>query len=182
LLLTAPEQPMRFGAGDLSLYSDIAQLDPGPGFLNGILSLVLNSSSPESHFATNDSASVAYFHRARAAELVQLFDSRFPASTERAPLHARLIEAYSVYGDNDGVIRGGREFLTVFPKAGERTRVAIAMADAINLEYIPNQAARMYPGTGAHVHSDASSLMEQSRRLHCPSHVMPWVNRLGGNN
>jgi len=38
LLLTAPEQHMRFGAGDLSLYSDIAQLDPGPGFLNGILS------------------------------------------------------------------------------------------------------------------------------------------------
>ncbi|HEY6392364.1 MAG TPA: hypothetical protein VIX89_13850, partial [Bryobacteraceae bacterium] len=130
LLLTAPEQPMRFGAGDLSLYSDIAPLDPGPGFLNGILSLLLNSSSPDSHFATNDSASVAYFHRAKAAELVQLFDSRFPASTQRAPLHAHLIEAYSVYGDNDGVIRGGREFLTVFPNAGERTRVAIAMADA----------------------------------------------------
>jgi len=32
LLLTAPEQPMRFGAGDLSLYSDIAQLDPGLDF------------------------------------------------------------------------------------------------------------------------------------------------------
>ncbi len=130
LLLTAPEQPMRFGAGDLSLYSDIARLDPGPGFLNGILSLLLNSSSPDSHFATNDSASVAYFHRAKAAELVQLFDSRFPASTERAPLHARLIEAYSVYGDNDGVIRAGREFLTAFPQAGERTGVAAAMADA----------------------------------------------------
>ncbi len=130
LLLTAPEQPMRLGAGDLSLYSDIAQLDPGPGFLNGILSLLLNSSSPESHFATNDSASVAYFHRAKAAELVQLFDSRFPASAERAPLHARLIEAYSVYGDNAGVIRAGREFLTAFPKSSERTRVAIAMADA----------------------------------------------------
>jgi len=130
LLLTAPEQPMRFGAGDLSLYSDIAQIDTGPGFLNGILSLVLNSSSPESHFAANDNASAAYFHRAKAAELVQLFDSRFPASTQRAPLHARLIEAYSVYGDNDGVIRGGREFLAAFPKAGERTQVAIAMAGA----------------------------------------------------
>jgi tetratricopeptide (TPR) repeat protein len=144
LLLTAPEQPMRFGAGDLSLYSDIAQLDNGPGFLNGILSLVLNSSSPESHFATNDSASVAYFHRAKAAELVQLFDSRFPASTERTRLHSRLIEAYSVYGDNDGVIRGGREFLTAFPKASERTQVAIAMADAYSRKNQAQQEFALY--------------------------------------
>jgi cellulose synthase operon protein C len=141
LLLTAPEQPIRLGAGDFSLYKDIAQLDPGPGFLNGILSLLLNSSSPESHFATNDSASVAYFHRAKAAELVQLFDSRFPLSAERAPLHARIIEAYSVYGDNAGVIRAGREFLTAFPKANERTQVAIAMADAYARM---NQAAREF--------------------------------------
>ena len=112
-----PNRPLRFGAGDLALYSDIAQLDPGPGFLNGILSLLLNSSAPENHFATEDSASVAYFHRAKAAELVRLFDSRFPASTERPRLHARLIEAYATYGDNDGVIRAGREFLAAFPKA-----------------------------------------------------------------
>ena len=107
LLLSAPEQSIRFGAGDLALYRDIAQLDPGPGFLNGVLSLLLNSSAPENHFATEDSASVAYFHRAKAAELIQMVDSRFPASAERPRLHARLIEAYATYGDDDGVIRGG---------------------------------------------------------------------------
>ena len=130
LLLSAPEQPMRLGAGDLSFYRDIAQLDPGPGFLNGILSLLFNSSAPESQYATQDSASVSYFHRAKAAELIRLFDSRFPASAERPRLNARLIDAYATYGDNDGVIRRGREFLNAFPKAGERTEVAIAMADA----------------------------------------------------
>ena len=42
LLLTAPDQPIQFGSGDLSFYKDIATVDPSPGFLNGILSLVLN--------------------------------------------------------------------------------------------------------------------------------------------
>ena len=130
LLLSVPEQGLRLGAGDLTLYSDIAQLDSGPGFLNGVLSLLLNSNSPESHFSTEDSASVAYFHRAKAAELVRLFDSRFPASTERPKIHARLIDAYATYGDNDAVIRAGHEFLGAFPKVAERTQVAIAMADA----------------------------------------------------
>ena len=37
LLLTAPETPMRFGSGELSMYRDIATMDQGPGFLNGIL-------------------------------------------------------------------------------------------------------------------------------------------------
>ncbi len=144
LLLSVPEQSLRFGASDLALYSDIAQLDPGPGFLNGILSLLLNSSAPENHFATEDSASVAYFHRAKAAELVRLFDSRFPASTERPRMHARLIEAYATYGDNDGVIRAGREFLTAFPKVNERTQVAIAMSDAYARKNQPVQEFALY--------------------------------------
>ena len=144
LLLTAPEQPLRLGAGDLSLFSDIAQIDQGPGFLNGILSLLFNSTAPENQFATEDSASVAYFHRAKAAELVRLFDSRFPASAQRPPIHARLIEAYATYGDNDGVIRSGREFLTAFPKAAERTQVAIVMSDAYARKNQPKEEFVLY--------------------------------------
>jgi tetratricopeptide (TPR) repeat protein len=144
LLLSVPEQPLRFGAGDLALYSDIAQLDPGPGFLNGILSLLLNSSAPKTQFATEDAASVAYFHRAKAAELVGLFDSRFPSSTERSKMHARLIEAYATYGDNDGVIRAGRAFLAAFPKATERTQVAITTADAYARTNQPAQEFALY--------------------------------------
>ncbi len=46
MLFTAPEQPLRFGSGDLSFYRDIATLDRSPGFLNGVLSLLFNSASP----------------------------------------------------------------------------------------------------------------------------------------
>ena len=130
ILFTAPEQPLRFGSGDLSLYKDIATLDPYPGFLNGILSLLLNSASPNQQFAQEENNSIAYFHRLRAAELLALFDSRYPNSPQRPALHARLLEAYALYGDFDGVIRGGRQFLANFPTAPQRTQVAFLMADA----------------------------------------------------
>lgn len=129
ILFSVPEQPLRFGSGDLSLYRDIATLDPYPGFLNGILSLLLNSASPNQQFAQEENNSIAYFHRLRAAELLALFDSRYPSSPQRAVLHARLLEAYALYGDFDSVIRGGREFLASFPNAPQRTQVAFLMAD-----------------------------------------------------
>src|SRR5260370_11609883 len=93
ILLTAPEQPMRLGSGDLSMYKDIATMDAGPGYLNGILSLILNTSSPASHYSEEEQRAVPYFHRSRAAELVALLDKRFPNSSARAELHSRLIEA-----------------------------------------------------------------------------------------
>ena len=67
ILLVAPEQQVRFGAGDISMYKDIATMDAGPGYLNGILSLILNTSSPASHYSEEEQRGVPYFHRARAA-------------------------------------------------------------------------------------------------------------------
>ncbi len=130
LLLTAPETPIQFGSGDLSFYRDTATMDPYPGFLNGILSLVLNSSYPAERYATQERASVAYFHRARAAELLPLFDARFAQSSARPGLHSKILEAYATYGDNDGVIRAGRSFLAAFPNAPQRTRAALLVAEA----------------------------------------------------
>ena len=39
-----------------------------------------------------------YFHRARAAELLTLLDTRFPDSPRRADLNATLIDTYAAYG------------------------------------------------------------------------------------
>ena len=130
VLFDAPDHPVRFGAGDLSFYKDVATMDPNPGFLNGILSLILNSTEPDYRYAEQERASVAYFHRARAAELMALFESRFPQAPERAPLRARLIEAYAQYGDADAVIVAARRFLRDFPQAAERTRVSLLLAEA----------------------------------------------------
>ena len=95
LLMTNPEQPIRYGSGDLSFYKDIATMDRSPGFLNGILSLILNGTGPRWEYEKQNVGSTAYFHRAAAAELVELLDHRFPQSASRASLHAQLIAAYN---------------------------------------------------------------------------------------
>jgi len=144
VLLESPEQPIRFGSGDLSLYRDIATMDPYPGYLNGILSLLLNSESPRSSLAEQEQGAIAYFHRARASELVGLFDRQFPQSAQRPALDARLIEAYAIYGESDGVIRHGRDFLSAFPSAPQRASVALAMADAYARKGQPKEEFAIY--------------------------------------
>ncbi|MBI2683241.1 MAG: tetratricopeptide repeat protein [Acidobacteriales bacterium] len=130
ILLTAPEQPIRVGAGELSMYQDVATMDPGPGFLNGILSVILNTTTPAYRFSEQERRATPYFHRARAAELLALLDAKFPNASRRAELHSRLIEMYAAYGEDDAVVREGKAFLGAFPAAAERTAVALRMADA----------------------------------------------------
>lgn len=130
ILLMAPEQQIRFGAGDISMYKDIATMDSGPGYLNGMLSLILNTSSPADHYSEEEQRALPYFHRSRAAELVTLFDKRFPNSASRAELHAHLIEAYANYGEDAAVLSSGSNFLSAFPSAPQRNQVALLMADS----------------------------------------------------
>ncbi len=130
ILLTAPEMPIRFGSGELSMYKDIATLDQGPGYLNGILSLILNTTQPANQYAEEEQRAAPYFHRSRAAELLRLLDSKYPNAPRRAELHAQLLQFYAMAGESDAVIQGGREFLADFSKAPQRTEVALLMADA----------------------------------------------------
>src|SRR5689334_484223 len=130
ILLTASEDPIRFGAGDISMYKDIATMDSGPGYLNGILSLILNTSSPAYHYYEEEQRALPYFHRSRAAELAALFDKRFPQSALRPDLHARLIDAYAGYGEDAAVLKTGSDFLAAFPSAPQRDHVALLMADS----------------------------------------------------
>ena len=129
-LFTVPDQPLRFGSGDLSFYRDIATIDRDPGFLNGVLSLLFNSASPSGQYAREEVAATSYFHRGRAADLVGLFETRFPNSPRRAGLNATLVTTYAAHGASDAVIDRGRRFLAAFPDAPERTAVTLAMADA----------------------------------------------------
>jgi tetratricopeptide (TPR) repeat protein len=129
ILLTAPEQPLRVGAGNLALYKSIATMDRGPGYLNGILSLFFNSQQPASEYSNQDQLAAPYFHRAKAAELVAEIDRRFPQSAERAELHFQLMNAYAAYAENDAVIREGTGFLAAFPADARRVEVALQVGD-----------------------------------------------------
>ncbi len=130
VLLTSPESPIRLGSGELSMYKDIATMDQGPGYFNGIISLILNSTSPDSSYPEEEQRAVSYFHRSRGAELLALLDKNFPKAHGRAELHAKLLEFYANNGQSEAVLQGGKEFLGSFPTSPDRTKVALLMADA----------------------------------------------------
>ena len=130
LLLSAPDQPLALGSGNLTLYRDIATLDQGPGYWNGILSLWLNGTSPASEYDTETAKAQSYFHRAKAAELLAELDRKYPAAPERATLHAQLIHVYADYNETAAVVTDASQFLTAFPTASSRFEIANLLADA----------------------------------------------------
>ena len=144
VLLTAPEQPLRVGAGNLALYRNIATMDRGPGYLNGILSLFLNTQGPENQYATEDQLAVPYFHRARAAELLARIDKDYPDAPERPQLHTSLMEAYAAYGEDASVIREGAAILTQFPHYPGRVHVAMELADAYERTHQADKEFALY--------------------------------------
>ncbi len=144
LLLNSSDQPISFGSGDLSFYRDVATVDPSPGFLNGILSLILNGTAPRWEYERENQKSASYFHRAAAARLIALLEQRFPNSPHRAALRADLISAYAVYGDDTTVIRAGRAWLAEFPSGAERLRVALLVAGALARNHRENEEFALY--------------------------------------
>jgi predicted Zn-dependent protease len=144
ILLTAPEQPLRVGAGNLALYRDIATMDRGLGYLNGILSLFLNTQGLGSEYDSEDQLAVSYFHRARAAELLTQIDQRFPDDPARPQLHASLMEADGVYGDTASVIREGTAILAQFPHFAGRVHVALQLASAYDRTHQVDKELAIY--------------------------------------
>ena len=144
ILLTSPDQPLRVGAGNLALYKSIATMDRGPGYLNGILSLFLNSQEPDAEYANEDQAAAPYFHRAKAAELLAEIDQRFPKAEERAELHVKLMDVYAVYGENEAVIQEGTAFLAQFPVDKRRVEVALAVGDVYSRMKQPEKEFALY--------------------------------------
>ena len=133
ILLTAPDQPIELGAQNLSMYRDIATLDRGPGYWNGILSLWLNSDSPAQSYHEEEQRAQPYFHRAKAVELLTKLDKEYPKAAQRTELHKELIEVLADYGESGAVLTAGSNFLTSFTASGDganRVLVAMHMADA----------------------------------------------------
>ncbi len=130
LLLDVPEQPLRFGQRDLSLYQNIAQMDRHPGFLNGILSLALNTTFPGYQYQNASQTAVAYFHRAAASRLIERIRQEFPNSTRTSALEAKLFAAYAVYGQNDALMRLVPAWLAQNPNSSDYVSTALLLADA----------------------------------------------------
>lgn len=130
ITLDAPEQPIAAASGDFSYYHDIATADRGPGVLNGVLSLLLNTQGLEWSWPAKQRAAGPYLRRARALELLQRFEAEFPQSAQLSDLSARAVRAFGVYGDDQAVIDRGQLFLSQFSESDERSEIQFLMAEA----------------------------------------------------
>ena len=130
LLLEVPEKPLQFENRDLSLYKNIGQMDRHPGFLNGILSLALNTTFPQFQYDAASGAAVSYFHRASASALIDLLRRQFPRSPHLAALEADLYRAYEVYGQHDAIIRSVPPWLSRNHDSPEYVDIALVLADS----------------------------------------------------
>jgi predicted Zn-dependent protease len=158
LLIEHAGTPFRFGGGDLSFYADIARLDSSPGFWNGILSLLLNGQSPGNELAQQEAKATPYFHRAAAAELLRVFDARFPQSSRRASLHAQVIEAAALHAESGRVIQLGTAYLASFPASPDRTKIALLMADAYARTKQTDREFALYDTVLAELSKDAGGM------------------------
>jgi tetratricopeptide (TPR) repeat protein len=130
VLLAAQNRPTQLGAENLSYYKDVAQLDQSPGFLNGILSLVLNRTYPKEKFQDEELKGIAYFNRARAQQLLAVFAGEFPQSVHLPEMFYSAIKTYMAYGQYRLVIDSAWEFDRRFPQATSRGLVLLLAADA----------------------------------------------------
>lgn len=146
LLLDVPEQPLQFGTRDLSMYRNIATMDRHPGFLNGILSLLLNTTFPADQYQAVSQTSVAYFHRAMAERLLERVNREFPRSPLAASRQAKLFSAYSVYGQNDVIIRLVPAWMAANGDSSEYTKVALLLADSYVQEKQITREFALYDG------------------------------------
>ncbi len=130
LLLEVPEQPLSFANRDLSLYKNIASMDRHPGFLNGVLTVALNTTEPEGQYANASRTASSYFHRAAASRLLDRLRSEFPAAARLPELEAELFSAYALYGQDEALLRDVPGWLPRNVNAKQYVPTALLLADA----------------------------------------------------
>ena len=129
-LIDAGESPTRMGAGDLSFYRDISEVDQNPGFLNGVLSLVLADVNPSSEFAAEQSNAAGYFNRALAYRIFNSFRQEYPQSARLGEMYLGTIGILSSLKEYKRIIDVGKEFQVRFPDSPAYGEVSLRIADA----------------------------------------------------
>ena len=74
-----------------------------------------------------------------------------------------MIHAYTLYGDDDGVERAGRKFLSVYPQSFERFSVALMMADSFARQSRTADELAVYDGLLKELAGDTELKSEYTR-------------------
>ena len=130
VMLDAAGNPTRVAAGDLSFYRDIAEVDQNPGFLNGVLSLVLSGPSPSQEFANQEKAAAGYFNRAFAYRIFSAFKQEYAESKHLPEMYLGIVNVFAGLSEHKLAIEAGREFQKLYPDSPGYAAVALRVADA----------------------------------------------------
>lgn len=130
VLIDAAGTPTRVAAGDLSFYRDVAETDQHPGFMNGVLSLILSATDPAQEFANQEKAAAGYFNRAFAYRIFNSFKQEYASSRHLPEMYIGVINIFSALGEHRLAIDAGREFGQRFPDSPAYVDVSLRMADS----------------------------------------------------
>ncbi|MCI0336158.1 MAG: hypothetical protein L0226_01160 [Acidobacteria bacterium] len=129
LLVEAGEHRTPLTPGDLKFYQDIANADPHPGMLGGVLSLVLADGDPQGEFKLEEEIAVSHFNRAAAHRLFTAYKREYPTSPELAQMFLDLIRLYTSMGEAKTAAELLAEFEKRHSDAPEFPDVALKLAD-----------------------------------------------------
>jgi len=130
VMLDAAGTPTRVAGGDLSFYRDVSQVDQNPGFMNGVLSLILSGSSPSEEFATEEKAAASYFNRAFAYRIFNSFKQEYAQSGRLPEMYLGIVNVFAGLSEHKLAIEAGREFQQRYPDSQKYADVALRMADS----------------------------------------------------
>ncbi|MFY9607862.1 MAG: hypothetical protein WAU45_04510 [Blastocatellia bacterium] len=160
VMLDAAGSPTRVASGDLSFYKDVAQLDTHPGFMNGVLSLILSGIDPAAEFKNKEKAAAGYFNRAFAYRIFTAFKQEYVGSSHLAEMYLGVVNVFSALGEHRLAIEAGREFQQRFSDSPRYAEVSLRIADSyVALKDRTNERA---------VLSDLLDRLARSRRAGTP--------------
>jgi cellulose synthase operon protein C len=142
VMLDAAGTPTRFGGGDLSFYRDVGEVDQHPGFMNGVLSLILSGASPSQEFATEEKAAAGYFNRAFAYRIFTSFKQEYAQSEHLPEMYLGTVNVFAGLSEHKLAIEAGREFQKRYPESPRYAELSLRIADSyVALEDRTNERA-----------------------------------------
>lgn len=130
VMLGAASTPTRIAGGDLSFYRDVAQVDQNPGFMNGVLSLILSGTNPSQEFATEEKAAASYFNRAFAYRVFTSFKQEYAESKRLPEMYLGIVNVFASLSEHKLAIEAGREFQQHYPDSEKNAEVSLRLADS----------------------------------------------------
>ena len=130
VMIDASGTPTRVATGDLSFYKDVAEVDQHPGFMNGVLSLILSGSDVAQEFASQEKSAAGYFNRAFAYRIFTSFKQEYAQSNYLGDMYLGIINVFATLGEHRLAVDAGREFQQRYPDSPSYSIVSLRMADS----------------------------------------------------